>query len=170
MHGTALCLRPHEAPALQALYVQVHAIAAPPQQLHKITAPSPEHEHVTRERTLLQGGLYLCSQTVHATAHVGHARGQPHTRPQRQRIHLRDNASSTRRSASRSTLPLTRNCPAASSTSITPPTPRSCLPVLRARTLGARWLITSSAGTGSLTATGSSAAAGVGATAPSSRR
>src|SRR5689334_14567734 len=169
MHGSALRLRPHEAPALQALEVQVHAIAAPPQQLDQIPAPAAEHEHVTGERTLLQRGLYLRSEAVHATAHVSHACGEPHTRTQRQRAHL-DNVSSTRRSASSATSPVIRTCAPANSISMTPLRPSSGLRRLRAGAIAARALITSSACVASLTATGNNAAEACGAAAPSSRR
>ena len=74
-------LWPDEAAALKTLGEEAAAIAVPPKQLDQITAPATEDEDMTREWI---GGEFLLNdrgQTVEATAHVGHAGGQPNAVP-----------------------------------------------------------------------------------------
>ena len=76
-HSAVGSLRPDEAAALKALGQQAQAVAAPPQHLDHVAAPATEHEHVAAEGIFGQRHLYLRGQTVHASAHLGDAGGQP---------------------------------------------------------------------------------------------
>src|SRR5215475_16070455 len=80
MHRAALRLWPHEATSFETLLVKIHPVPAPPQEFDQITSAPTEHEHVSRKRILLQRGLYLRGQRVHAAAHVAHPGRQPHAR------------------------------------------------------------------------------------------
>jgi len=96
-----------------------YALGAAP-HYNQITAPTTEYEHVPGERILRQRRLRQCSQAIHAFAHVRHPCGKPYPGARRQRDHRCDISSSTVRSESASTGPLSRMRPPASSTSITP--------------------------------------------------
>ncbi len=87
MHRAVGRLRPHEATALQALGVQIHSVAAPPQELHQIAALAAKHKHIARERSLAERRLHDRRQPVHALSHVGNAGGDPHARARGQRDH-----------------------------------------------------------------------------------
>lgn len=70
-------LRPDEAATLQALGKKAEAIAIPPEQFDQIAAATAEDEDVTGKGV---GGEFLLNdagQAIKATAHVGHAGGEP---------------------------------------------------------------------------------------------
>src|SRR5438105_454239 len=124
MHRAARGLRPYEPAALQALAIKVHAIAAPPQKLQQIAALTAEHEYVTREGTLAQRRLHQRRQTIHAFAHIGYARREPHPSSRGQCDHSRDSTSITACNASVSTPPHRRMRAPYSSISIAAATER----------------------------------------------
>src|SRR5260370_31956672 len=100
MRNAARCLRPHEAATFQTLRVQVHPVAAPPQQLDQVTALATKDEHVAGERILVKTRLRQCRQSIHAFAQVGHPRGEPYPRACGQTDHRCASTSSTLPNAS----------------------------------------------------------------------
>ena len=73
-------LRPDESASLQTLGKQTKTIAIPPQELDDVASAPAKHEDVSGERLLLKNGLHLRTQTIEATAHIGHAGGDPDLR------------------------------------------------------------------------------------------
>ena len=62
-------------------------MAHPPDDLHKVTPATTEHEQVSGEGVLLQHRLGLCRQRGKPLAHVGDTRRQPDPRIGRNRNH-----------------------------------------------------------------------------------
>jgi len=83
---------PDKLAALQPLGVKRHAQTVMPKHLHEVAPASTEHEEITGVRIALQRLLHLQSEAVHATAHVGMARRDPHP-------HARGNGNHRRGSA-----------------------------------------------------------------------
>ena len=98
---------PQEAAALQALGVERQAESVVPEAFQKIAAATAKYEKVTSEGIAPEPLLDEQRQAVHAAAHVGVARGDPHPGGGGDRDHRRSSTSSTRASASASTAPST---------------------------------------------------------------
>src|SRR5688572_4693553 len=95
--------RPEEATPLQALGVEREAEPVVPENLDQITSAATKGKDIARVRVATEVLLHLQRQAVHAAAHVGHARRQPHPHPRRHRDHARASTASTRTSAASST-------------------------------------------------------------------
>src|SRR5687767_2543467 len=95
--------RPEEATPLQALGVEREAEPVVPENLDQITSAATKGKDIARVRVATEVLLHLQCQAVHAAAHVGHARRQPHPHPRRHRDHARASTASTRNSAASST-------------------------------------------------------------------
>src|ERR1700757_2613548 len=112
-------LRPDKSSALQSFREKTKAIARPPQKFNQITASPTKYENVTRKWVLLQRRLHHATQPRKSSSQIGHSCGDPDSRSCRQSDHPTRH-SKTVRSASASTLPVTRTCPFASLISMVP--------------------------------------------------
>ena len=91
-----------------------------PKDLRQVASATPENVKIAAVRIALQLLLNLKRQTLHAAAHVGVARSDPHPHPARHRDHRSPKTLRTRRSASASTSLSTRTrLPEPSSISMT---------------------------------------------------
>lgn len=73
-------MRPYEAPLLESLHQQAHAIATPPQHLEQVAALATKHKDVPAERISLKHGLHLGRETVEPGPHISYTGSQPDAR------------------------------------------------------------------------------------------
>ena len=73
MNGTGDSLRPHEAASFEALAEQAQPMTVPPKYLDQVAALATKDKHMTAEGVDAQCRLRNGSQTIEASAHVGHA-------------------------------------------------------------------------------------------------
>src|SRR4029077_13994557 len=110
-HGAGSCLRPHEAPALEALREQTQPISIPPEHLDAIAATTAKDKELSGERILGELQLRECTESIKSLPQVRDAGAQPHLHPRRKGDHRRQ-SSSTRRSRTRAAaLPWMRTRP-----------------------------------------------------------
>src|SRR5580700_2132685 len=110
-HGAGGGLRPHEAPALEALREQTQPISIPPEHLDAIAATTAKDKELSGERILSELQLRECAESIKSLPQVRDAGGQPHLHPRRKGDHRRQ-SSSTRRSRTRAAaLPWMRTRP-----------------------------------------------------------
>src|SRR5450631_4585080 len=90
-----------------------------PKHLHEVAPASTEHEEITGVRIALQRLLHLQGEAVHATAHVGMARRDPHPHARGNGNHRRGSAFIAAAARSGSTAPeIRRRTPRPNSSSI----------------------------------------------------
>src|SRR5258708_6117939 len=123
-HRAVRSLWPDEAATLQPLGVERHAEAIMPENLDQLSVLAAEHIEIAAVRIALERFLHLQGQRVHAAAHVGAARGNPHPYSRSHWDHrCRPSASTATAavSAAASTTPVIRiRAPVANSISIVP--------------------------------------------------
>lgn len=78
----------------KAFDIQVHPVAIGPEPLHHITFVSTEDEDVARVRVIIQKILYLFTEAVEASAHIGNTSDQPDAGIRTKRDHERPPRSS----------------------------------------------------------------------------
>jgi hypothetical protein len=120
-NGAALRLRPHEATLLQTLGEEAKTITIEPEALDDVTSSAAKNKDMTREGLQLEHSLYLGTEPMKSTAHIGHACCDPYPGPRWKLNHFFTLARTQRTSsgsAPRSTL--IRTLPA-SSMQIEPP-------------------------------------------------
>src|SRR6476619_811462 len=116
---------PDEAPALQPLGKQTHALAVMPNDFDQASAPAAEHEQMALMRIALELLLHQQRQPVEALAHVGVTGRQPHPCAWGQTDHRRRSLRASAVIAADTVAasfgtPMRRRAPVVNSTSITP--------------------------------------------------
>ena len=95
--------RPDEPAPLEALGIERQAKPIVPKNFDQVTAASPEDVKITSMGVATKRFLDLQRQPVHAAAHVGHPRRQPHPDIRWNRDHRRSRTAITRARAAAST-------------------------------------------------------------------
>src|SRR6266853_1645004 len=121
---------PDESSSLESFRKKTQTIARPPQKFDQISSPPAKHKHLSRKRILLKRRLHHSTQAGKSAPQIRHACSDPNPRSRWKPDHPSKH-SSTVRSASASTLPVSRSCPFGSCFSIVPEvhrgaTPRTC--------------------------------------------
>ena len=102
-----VALRPEKSSSLKSLREKTQPVAIEPQNFDQITASSAKDIHLARKWAFLERRLHHSAQPCKSAPHVRHSGDDPNPRPRCQPDH-RSKCSSTRRSASPSTLPVTQ--------------------------------------------------------------